>query len=101
MLEREIDTDVSKLVIDNIILIPKKGISEIRKLCEHNDFVEIGFENKQAIFKSDKTIIIVRLLNGEFPNYRNIFKSINKSISIEIDRINFISSSMNSLYFRK
>jgi len=92
LFEREFDTDVSKLVIDTIVLIPKKGITEIRKICEHNDFVEIGFENKQAIIKSDKTIIIIRLLNGEFPNYRNIFKSINKNSYIEIDRLNFISS---------
>lgn len=92
LFERELDTDVSKLIIENIILIPKKGMLEVRKLCEQNDFIEIGFENKQAIFKSDKSIIIIRLLNGEFPNYRNIFKSIVKKFSIEIDRNNFISS---------
>lgn len=92
LFERELDTDVSKLIIENIILIPKKGMLEVRKLCEQNDFIEIGFENKQAIFKSDKSIIIIRLLNGEFPNYRNIFKSIVKKLSIEIDRNNFISS---------
>lgn len=91
LFERDFDTDVSKMVIDKIILIPKKGITEIRKLCEHNDFIELGFENKQGIFKSDKTIIIIRLLNGEFPNYRNIFKSINKNFHIEIDRLKFIS----------
>ena len=92
LFEREFDTDVTKMVVDNIILIPKKGISEVRRLCDHNDFIEIGFENKQAIFKTDKTIVIVRLLNGEFPNYRNIFKSINKDIYIEIDRLKFISA---------
>ena len=92
LFERDFDTDVSKLTIDKIILIPKKGVTEIRKLCDQNDFIEIGFENKQGIFKSDKTIIIIRLLNGDFPNYRNIFKSINKSKYIEIDRLKFISS---------
>lgn len=92
LFEREFDTDVSRLLIDNIVLIPKKGMLEVRKLCEHNDFIEIGFDNKQAIFKSYRTIIIVRLLNGEFPNYRNIFKSISKNVPIEIDRANFISS---------
>lgn len=92
LFEREIDTDVTKLIIENIVLIPRKGVLEVRKLCENNDFIEIGFENKQAIFKSFNTIIIVRLLNGEFPNYRNIFKSINKNNYIEIDRHNFISS---------
>ena len=74
--ERELDTDVTNLILENIILIPKKGMLEVRKLCDQNNFIEVYFENKQAIFKSDKTIIIVRLLNGEFPNYRNISKSI-------------------------
>lgn len=90
--EREFDTDVSNMVHDPIVLIPRKGISEIRKLCEHNDFIDMGFENKQAIFKTTNTIMIVRLLNGEFPNYRNIFRSINKTQLIEIDRNNFIAS---------
>lgn len=90
--EREFDTDVSKISHDPITLIPRKGINEIRKLCEHNDFIDMGFENKQAIFKTANTIMIVRLLNGEFPNYRNIFKSINKTQVIEIDRNNFIAS---------
>lgn len=92
LFERELDTDVTKMIIDGIILIPKKGISEVRRLCDHNDFIEIGFENKQAIFKSANTIVIIRLLNGEFPNYRNIFKSIDKKVYIEIDRLKFISS---------
>ena len=90
--ERCFDTDVSNLITDNIILIPKKGINEIRKLSENNDYIEICFEKKQGIFKSGKTIIIIRLLNGEFPNYRNIFKSIDKKNLIEINRNNFISS---------
>jgi len=90
--EREFDTDVSKMNYDHVVLIPKKGITEIRKLCDNNDFIDIGFENKQAIFKTSNTTMIVRLLNGEFPNYRNIFRSINKNQVIEIDRSNFIAS---------
>ena len=92
LFEREIDTDVSKIQTNNIILIPKKGIIEAKKLCELNDFIEIGFENKQVIFKSEKYTVFVKLLTGEFPNYKNIFKSVNKNNCIYIDRLSLISS---------
>lgn len=92
LFEKEVDTNINKFITDQIILIPKKGILEARKLCEHNEFIEFSFEKKQAVFKTDKIIIIVRLLIGEFPNYKNIFKSIEKSIPIKIDRSRFISS---------
>ena len=92
LFEKEIDTDVSKIQPNNIILIPKKGIIEAKKLCEANDFIEMGFENKQVIFKSERYTIFVKLLTGEFPNYKNIFKSVNKTNCIYIDRLNLISS---------
>lgn len=90
--EKELDTNVDNLVIGKNTLIPKKGLLEVKKLCDFTDFIEVGFEENQAIFKSDNVCIFIRLLNGEFPNYRNMLKSINKSYSIEIDRNIFISS---------
>jgi len=90
--EKELDTDVDNLIVDRNILIPKKGMLEVRKLCDCTDFIEVGFEENQAIFKSENTCIYIRLLNGEFPNYRNMLKSINRSYCIEIDRNIFISS---------
>lgn len=90
--EKELDTNVDNLEVNKNTLIPKKGLLEVKKLCDCTDFIEVGIEENQAIFKSDNICIFIRLLNGEFPNYRNMMKSINKSYSIEIDRNIFISS---------
>ncbi len=91
-MEREVDTDISKLNCDRIILIPKRGVLEIKKLCEKDEFIEIGFDDKQAVLKTENTLMIIRLLSGEFPKYENIINSINKENFIEIDRIEFMSA---------
>ncbi|MFW8599950.1 DNA polymerase III subunit beta [Desulfobacterota bacterium M19] len=91
-MEREVDTDISKLDCDRTLLIPKRGILEIKKLCEKAEFIDIGFDAKQAVLKTENTLMIIRLLSGEFPKYRNIIDSINKETFIEIDRIEFISA---------
>ncbi len=91
-MEREVDTDISKLDCDRIILIPRRGILEIKKLCEKSEFVEIGFDDKQAVLKTENILMIVRLLNGDFPKYKNIIKTINKEDFIEIDRVEFMAA---------
>lgn len=91
-MEKEVDTDISKLDCDRTILIPKRGILEIKKLCEKSEFVEIGFDAKQAVLKTENTLMIIRLLNGDFPKYENIINAINKENFIEIDRMEFMSA---------
>jgi DNA polymerase-3 subunit beta len=41
--------------------------------------------------KTDKTLMIIRLMNGDFPDYKNIIKAISKDKFIEIERGEFIS----------
>jgi len=88
----EAETDISKLKLEKTILVPKKGIVEMSKLCENKEFVELGFDNKQAVVKTDKTLMIIRLMNGDFPDYKNIIKAISRDNFIEIERDTFISS---------
>lgn len=91
IMERETETDISKLQLEKTTLVPRKGILEINKFCENNEFIEVGFDNKQVVFKSDNALMIIRLMNGDFPDYKNIINSINKDSFIEIERKNFIS----------
>jgi DNA polymerase-3 subunit beta len=92
LMEREIETDVQKINLDKTTLIPRKGMQEIKKMCENEDFIEIGFDDKQAIAKTDNKILVIRLLNGDFPDYKNIIKAISKENCIEIDRISLVSA---------
>jgi len=92
MMEREIDTDISAMVFHKTTLIPRKGVMEMAKFCERSDFVELGFDEKQAVLRSDDALMIIRLMNGDFPDYRNIFSAIERSSYIEIEREPFMAA---------
>jgi DNA polymerase-3 subunit beta len=82
---RMVSTDGSRLVLmdgeyDGVlqindgegILIPKKGLNEINKFLSAEGVVQIGIKDSHFILKKESEIIIVRLLEGAFPNYEQI-----------------------------
>lgn len=91
LMERELSKN-SKLNIDKKTLIPKKGLAEIRKIAEATDTVKFSIEDKQAVLKTEDTILIIRLLNGDFPDYRNIINIIEENNIINVDRIRLMNS---------
>ncbi len=56
------------------ILIPKKGLQEVVKFLDSEGMVQVGFKNNNFIIKKDSETIIIRLLEGEFPEYYDIIK---------------------------
>lgn len=86
MMEKKVESDLGPLKMDRTILIPKKGVQEIRKFCDSAEAITIGFEEKQAVVKTDGAIIIIRLMHGDFPDYKNIIQVINKARHIAIPR---------------
>jgi DNA polymerase-3 subunit beta len=90
LMEKEVDTDISKMNYEKPILIPRKGVLEMRKFCEKSEFIEIGFDEKQAVLKNEDSLMIIRLLNGDFPKYETILNAINREKFIEIDKNEFI-----------
>ena len=83
---RMVSTDGSRLtLVDNIaeegsdlltddkgMIIPKKGLSEVSKFLDMEGTVQIGFKDSKFIVKKDTEIIIIRLLEGDFPKYNDI-----------------------------
>jgi DNA polymerase-3 subunit beta len=63
------------------ILIPKKGLNEVAKFLDDEGEVLIGIKGSYFVVKKTHEIIIIRLLEGEFPQYDEI---INKADSHEI-----------------
>ena len=92
VMEKESPVDISRFAIERNIIIPRKGVVEIKRFCDAYENIFMGVDTKQIIFKADKGIIIVRLMNGDFPDYRNIINVINKENSIKIDKIEFLES---------
>ena len=56
------------------IIIPSKAVQEVIKELQNNDEEKttIFLDQNQILFKTEKTEIISRLINGEFPEYTQI-----------------------------
>ena len=92
IMEKELDKDRDGIFIEKNTLIPRKGVSEIKKVCEGQKNLAIGSDKKQLVVKTKNSLMIVRLMNGEFPDYRSIVNVIEKNNVLEINRISFLES---------
>ena len=62
------------LPIGEDVLVPKKGLNEVAKFLDIEGDVQIGIKNSNFIVKKEKETIIIRMLEGEFPQYKDILK---------------------------
>lgn len=92
LMQEDIGSALNTMEIAKNTLIPKKGVQEIRKFCEGMDEISFSFEEKQAVFKTDTSILIIRLLNGEFPDYSTLVDMINRDKYIEVEKTSLINS---------
>jgi DNA polymerase-3 subunit beta len=79
IMEKELDKQCAAIVIEKNTLIPRKGVAEIKKISEGQKNFAIGSDKKQFIVKTNNALMIVRLMNGEFPDYRSIVNVIEKN----------------------
>lgn len=54
------------------VIIPRKGLGEIRKIAADEQEVEIGFDHGMLIMKTNNLTIKVSLIDGEYPDYRRV-----------------------------
>ena len=80
------------------IIIPKKGLNEVAKFLSSEGVVSIGIMNNYFIVKKDVETIIIRLLEGEFPDYIDIIKKEDvHDIVIDRNRITMLLKRMSIL----
>ncbi len=71
MIDRSFKTEIKGL--ENGILLPKKGLMELSKLLdEEGESVWIKIKGNNFIVKKEEVILIMRLLDAEFPDYRQV-----------------------------
>ncbi|HEB49755.1 MAG TPA: DNA polymerase III subunit beta [Desulfobulbus sp.] len=90
IMNREVDGRIDNLRLNPVTLVPRRGIQEIRRFCEERDTVHLGIEPKQAVLKSDDSLLIIRLMEGEFPDYQRIIDSVPRDNIITINRLRFL-----------
>ena len=68
------------------MIIPRKGITEIRRLVEDKDgAVEIGARKGMCVLKKDGVVLKVSLIDAEFPDYKRVIPK-DKGTQVELDR---------------
>ena len=63
------------------VIFPKKGIFELKKMTEEEDEdILLGFMDNNAVIKKGNTVVVMRLVDGEFPDYTKVVPANNDRI---------------------
>lgn len=92
IMKKEVDNNIKGLHLNPVTLLPRRGIQEIRKFGEDKDTFRLGIEKKQAVLKSKDSLLIIRLMEGDFPDFQSVIDIISKENFIEINRLLLLES---------
>jgi DNA polymerase-3 subunit beta len=83
-----IERDADGFKIEHGVIVPRKGLQELRKLLEQSgeDDTKLGIDGQLAYLKRGATEVSMRLVEGEFPDYRGVLpKSSRHQIAVGRD----------------
>lgn len=92
IMEKDVATNLDGMKLNDVTLIPKKGIQEWKKFCEGRDNIEVLFEEKQLVLRDGDAVMVIRLKQGEFPQYSAIVDAVQLENCLRINRIPFMES---------
>ena len=76
----------------NGVIIPKKTINELYKLLsEKSDDIQIEINSNKIIFYIGKLILISKLIDGTFPDYKRVIPK-NNNENLFVNRLNLLSA---------
>lgn len=76
------------LGLENGVIIPRKGLGELKKLVDEDDAdeIELAFEGNNGLARKGRVTLVMRLIEGEFPNYAQVLPTkIERSIVISTE----------------
>jgi DNA polymerase-3 subunit beta len=79
------------LDIDEGVMIPKKGMNELNKLASEGGTLEIGFREKNCVAKKENALLVMRLLEAKFPDYKEVIPKKERYL-INVDRLTFLDA---------
>lgn len=92
LIERKIADKKISMDLTGGIIIPRKGLIEIRKLLESDQGIcKMGRQGSNIIFETSDVLLVMRLIDGRFPDYRQVVPKEQK-INLEIERKSFLDS---------
>ena len=86
--DREIEGDASALASG--VIIPRKGLGELKRLVDEDDAdeIELAFANNSGLAKKGDVTLVMRLIEGEFPNYSQVIpKNLTRHLILPTDSL--------------
>ena len=78
--------EVAFLQLEKGIIIPRKGLGEIRRLIEDApEEISVGVRQGTCIIKTDSTVLRVSLVDAEYPDYKRVIPS-EKGVVVTVDK---------------
>ncbi|MCB9476919.1 MAG: DNA polymerase III subunit beta [Deltaproteobacteria bacterium] len=73
--------DGSKLKVSPGVIVPKKGVGELRKALDGLDGdIEIAFPERNLVVRAGGVLYIIRLIDGQFPEYGAVIPAGNNRV---------------------
>jgi len=89
------------IAIPKQVIIPLKALQEVEKIIGNNsDMVDIFIEENQILFKIDSTTVVSRLVEGNFPDYKQIIPS-NHKTQVKINKEDLIQATRAAALFTR
>lgn len=64
--------DIQKIEMKQGVMIPRKGLVELNKLALENGGILFGLKQNNLVAKKEKALVVIRLLDAKFPDYKNV-----------------------------
>lgn len=88
-----VDKDVGAqnfLEMEKGIIVPRRGVGEMRKLLEQDDEpVEVGVDKGVILLKKKNTFLKISLIDADYPDYRRVI-TMDKGNGVELERDPFL-----------
>ena len=88
LVDRSVEIN-AEMNFDKGIIVPRKGLNEIRKILEVVDGqFEMAIEGSQLIIRNGSTVLMVRLIEGKYPNYQQLIpKNLKQVAHVDKERL--------------
>lgn len=71
------------------VIIPRKGLMEIKKIIDENESVGIGLYKNMLIVKTENTVLKISLVDADYPDYKRVIPS-EKGIGVVLEKESFL-----------
>jgi len=87
-----------KTIVEREVIIPTKTVQEVKRMLQDEGDVQIKFSDNQVSFSFGNSFILSRLIEGEYPNYKNVIPKENEN-KLKISREEFLSATRRADIF--